>query len=125
MVEVSIIVPVYNSEKYLEKCIESLLTQSFKNFELILVNDGSTDNSPQMCDFFANKDSRVRVIHKQNGGVSETRNIGLRHSTGRYVMFVDSDDFVHPHIVDIMFNEIENKNADIAVRLTCVPPTNK
>ena len=94
MSTVSIIVPVYNAEKYLNKCINSLLSQSFSDFELILVNDGSKDNSGHICDKFAETDNRIKVIHKENGGVSSARNRGLDEAQGRYIMFCDSDDFV-------------------------------
>lgn len=90
---VSVIVPVYRVEKYLRQCIESILGQSFTGFELILVDDGSPDNCPLICDEYAQKDQRIKVIHKKNGGLSETRNIGLLQSAGKYVVFVDSDDY--------------------------------
>ena len=96
MATVSIIVPVYNAEKYLNKCIERLTSQSFDDFELILVNDGSKDRSGEICDEYAKNDSRIRVIHKENGGVSSARNAGLDAAQGRYIMFCDSDDFIEP-----------------------------
>ena len=89
----SVIIPVYNVEKYLPQCVESVLTQSFENIEVILVDDGSPDNCPAICDEFANKDSRVRVIHKQNGGLSDARNYGIRAAQGEYLLFLDSDDY--------------------------------
>lgn len=91
---ISIIIPVYNAEKYLRRCIESVLSQSFTDFELILVDDGSKDSSPQICDEYVAKDDRVRVIHKENGGVSAARNDGLDIAKGEYVTFIDSDDWV-------------------------------
>lgn len=91
---ISIIIPVYNTEKYLRRCIESVLSQSFTDFELILVDDGSKDSSPQICDEYASQDKRVRVIHKVNGGVSAARNDGLDIAKGEYVTFIDSDDWV-------------------------------
>lgn len=94
MPEISVIVPVYNTGQYLPRCIESILNQSFTVFELLLVDDGSTDNSGAVCDDYAEKDSRVRVFHKENGGVSSARNMGLRNIRGQYVVFVDSDDWV-------------------------------
>lgn len=94
MPDVSIIVPVYNAENYLHKCIRSLLNQNFSDFEIILVNDGSKDNSGQICDEYAKSDSRIKVIHKENGGVSSARNSGLDEASGKYIMFCDSDDFV-------------------------------
>ena len=92
--EFSIIVPVYNVEKYLKECVESLLSQTFKDFELILVDDGATDNSGAICDEFAQKDVRVKVIHKENGGLSDARNTGLCSAQGKYVIFIDSDDYI-------------------------------
>ena len=91
---VSIIVPVYNAKKYLSRCIDSILGQSFTNFELLLLNDGSQDNSGKICDGYAANDNRVRVFHKENGGVSAARNYGLDNATGKYVCFVDADDWV-------------------------------
>lgn len=89
----SIIVPVYNVGEYLNKCVESILCQTYQNFELILVDDGSTDNSPQICDFYEKKDSRIKVIHKSNGGLSSARNEGIKSSIGDYIIFIDSDDY--------------------------------
>ncbi len=94
MPTVSIIVPVYNAQAYLHKCISSLLAQSFQDFEIILVNDGSKDESGSICDEYAAKDNRIKVIHKENGGVSTARNCGLDSAVGKYIMFCDSDDFV-------------------------------
>lgn len=90
---ISIIVPVYNVESFISECINSVLIQSYKNFELILVNDGSTDNSPAICEQYASKDKRIKVIHKANGGLSDARNWGLKSSSGEYVVFLDSDDY--------------------------------
>jgi len=92
--ELSILVPVYNTEKYLKRCVESLLSQSVKDYEVILVDDGSTDGSGSICDEFARKDSRVRVIHQENAGPSAARLAGIRASCGAYLGFVDSDDYV-------------------------------
>lgn len=91
---VSIIVPVYKVEKYLDRCVESLVNQTYKNIEIILVDDGSPDNCPEMCDAWAHKDSRIVVIHKENGGVSSARNKGLESARGEWIWFVDSDDYV-------------------------------
>ena len=90
---ISIIVPVYNVEPFISECINSILIQSYKNFELILVNDGSTDNSPTICEQYASKDKRIKVINKANGGLSDARNWGLKFSSGEYVVFLDSDDY--------------------------------
>lgn len=91
--KVSFIVPVYNVEKYLNQCIESLLCQTYSNFEILLVDDGSPDNCPALCDIWSKQDNRIKVVHKQNGGLSDARNVGLDNATGDYVIFVDSDDF--------------------------------
>ncbi|KMK51136.1 hypothetical protein RO21_07990 [[Actinobacillus] muris] len=91
---ISVIVPIYNVEKYLQKCIESIIEQSYTNLEIILVNDGSKDSSPQICDKYAKKDSRIKVIHKENGGLSDARNKGLEVATGDFISFIDSDDFI-------------------------------
>lgn len=96
MPTISIIVPVYNVEAYLCRCIDSILAQTFTDFELILVDDGSPDNCSSICDEYAKKDSRIVVVHKENGGLSDARNTGLDIAKGEYIGFVDSDDFIHP-----------------------------
>ena len=97
-ITLSIIVPVYNVEKYLEDCVESLLNQTYQNYEIILVDDGSTDSSGKICDIVAESSSKIKVIHKENGGLSSARNTGLRAARGRYIGFVDSDDYILPTI---------------------------
>ena len=92
--KISIIVPVYNAEQYLRRCIDSILNQSFTDFELILIDDGSKDKSSDICDEYAAKDSRIKVYHKENGGVSSARNLGLDNANGEWIAFVDSDDFI-------------------------------
>lgn len=114
MAEISIIVPVYNVEKYLENCIESILNQTFKDFELILVDDGSTDNSGKICDIYEKKDSRIKVIHKNNGGLSSARNAGLDIACGKYVGFIDSDDSIHPRMYEILYDLIKKYESDIS-----------
>lgn len=105
---VSFIVPVYNVEKYLDECVSSILSQSFKSFEIILVDDGSIDNCPKLCDEWGVKDSRIRVIHKINGGLSDARNVGLKEAKGDYVVFVDSDDFwADEKCLEGLINEVE------------------
>lgn len=99
MYKVSIIVPVYNVEKYLNRCIDSIIKQTFENIEIILVDDGSTDNSGKICDEYALKDYRIKVIHKTNGGLSEARNYGLDIATGDYLLFVDSDDYIDVNLI--------------------------
>lgn len=115
MSEISVIVPVYNVEKYLSKCISSILEQSFTDFELILVNDGSKDSSGRLCDGYKEKDSRIKVIHQENTGLSAARNKGLEASEGKYVTFVDSDDFIHPNMLEVLYNNIREYNTDISV----------
>lgn len=109
---VSIIVPVYGVEQYLDKCIESIIHQTYQNLEIILVDDGSKDNCPLMCDRWALKDTRIKVIHKENGGLSDARNAGMAIATGDYVSFVDSDDWIAPEFVEILVNGIQD--GDIA-----------
>ena len=92
--KISVIVPVYKAESYLDRCVESIVNQTYKNLEIILVDDGSPDNSPKMCDDWAKKDERIKVIHKKNGGVSSARNAGINEATGEFVQFVDSDDYI-------------------------------
>lgn len=112
---ISIIIPVYNTEKYLVKCLRSITEQSFCDFEAILVNDGSTDNSLQICTQFANEDSRFKVISQVNKGLSETRNIALRMASGRYITGIDSDDWVEPNYLEVLYTNIVKYMADIAV----------
>ncbi len=112
---ISIIVPVYNVEKYLKKCIDSILNQSFQNFELILVDDGSTDSSGEICDEYALKDRRVLVIHKENGGLSSARNEGIKASSAEYVGFVDSDDYISFSMYEFLYNNLIENNADISI----------
>lgn len=112
---ISIIVPVYNAEKYLSKCVMSIIHQTYTNIELVLVDDGSTDNSGYLCDQWKIKDKRIRVVHKTNGGLSSARNTGLDNCNGDYIMFVDSDDYIKRDAVDFMYKLIINDDADIAV----------
>ena len=111
---ISIIVPVYNVEKYVSKCIESILNQTYTNIELILVDDGSKDKSGQICDEYANKDNRITVIHKQNEGVSKTRNRGLEIAKGSYISFIDSDDYVENNFIEELYYLIKENNTQIA-----------
>lgn len=111
---ISVIVPVYKVENYLNRCIQSLLIQTYKNLEIILVDDGSPDKCPQICDQYAEKYPQIKVIHKCNGGLSSARNAGLEIATGRYVGFVDSDDWIEPNMYEYLINIIENYGADIA-----------
>lgn len=113
--EISVIVPVYKVERFLPACIDSLLAQTFADFELILVDDGSPDNCPALCDAAAEKDNRVRVLHKANGGVSTARNAGLDMARGKWIAFVDSDDSVQPDYLEKMHTAALAAGADIAL----------
>lgn len=113
--KLSIIVPVYNVAPYLNCCLDSILSQTFKDYELILVDDGSTDGSDKICDTYQLKDDRIRVIHQQNKGLSGARNTGIEFATGKYITFVDSDDYVHPLMYEILISVIEKKESDVAV----------
>lgn len=117
---ISVIVPVYNVEKYLEECIESIINQTHRDIEIILVDDGSTDNSGALCDEYAGKDSRIRVIHKENGGLSDARNCGMKAAKGEIISFVDSDDYLSPFFLEIMYEAMMNGNCDIvALKSAC------
>lgn len=113
-VVISIIMPIYKAEDYLEKSITSILNQTFKNFELILVDDGSPDNSGKICDELAVNDNRIKVIHKKNGGASTARNAGLDIAKGEFIAFVDSDDWIEPTLFEILFNLAKKHDADIS-----------
>ena len=106
MPKISIIVPVYKVESYIHRCVESILAQKFADYEVILVDDGSPDNCGMICDEYARKDSRFRVIHKENGGLSSARNAGIRIATGEYTCFVDSDDLIHPQFLSLLVQSI-------------------
>lgn len=114
-IEISIIVPVYNVEKYIRECIDSILEQTFSNFELILVDDGSTDHSAYICDEYNNLDKRITVIHKENGGLSSARNAGLDIARGRFITFIDSDDFIDKEFCKSMLKKMVDSNADIVI----------
>lgn len=114
-VEISVIVPIFRIEKYLPACIESLLDQSFLNFELILVDDGSPDNCPKICDDYSKKDSRIKVIHKKNGGLLSARKAGLKAAKGKYISYVDGDDWVDRFYLDTMFKLAEANDSDLIV----------
>jgi len=112
---ISVIVPVYNVEAYLDRCVESLVGQTYKDLEIILVDDGSPDNCPEMCDAWARKDSRIQVIHKINGGLSAARNAGIEAASGEYIGFIDSDDWIARDMYQDLIDAIEKDNADLAV----------
>lgn len=115
MCEISIIVPVYKVEKYLEKCVDSILAQTFTDFELILVDDGSPDNSGAICDEYAKRDARVKVVHKENGGLSSARNAGIEVAQGKYLGFIDSDDYIADDMYEILYNNIIREDADLSI----------
>lgn len=114
MPTLTIIVPVFNTEKYLERCIDSILNQTFKELEVILINDGSTDSSGQICDDYAKKDLRVKVIHQSNKGQSIARKNGLVIAKGNYIGFIDSDDWISPYMYEILINAIKSTGSDVA-----------
>lgn len=115
MKKISVVVPIYNSESSLERCIESILGQTYNNIELILVNDGSTDQSKRICKKYAENDSRIVFIEKENGGVSQSRNEGIKNATGEYLTFVDSDDWIESQMYEEMINELEKNAADFVL----------
>lgn len=111
---ISVIVPIYNVEKYLARCVDSIVNQTYKNLEIILVDDGSPDRCPQMCDDYAEKDSRIKVVHKKNGGLSDARNAGMAVATGEYISFIDSDDYVSDDFFGCLLDVMNKENSDIA-----------
>ena len=113
--ELSIIVPVYNTAQYLPQCIESILKQSFKNWELILIDDGSTDSSAEICEEWAQKDARIKVIHKVNSGQADCRNQALEICQGTYIGFVDSDDWIDESMYEVLMDDLKTTNSDIAI----------
>ena len=119
MPKISVIVPVYNTEKYLHRCVDSILAQTFTDFELLLIDDGSTDGSGAICDEYAQKDSRVRVFHKENGGVSSARNLGLDNARGEWISFVDSDDWIEYSSIQNLINQ---GDADLIIGSVSIEP---
>ena len=113
--KVSVIVPVYNVEKYLRKCLDSIIQQTYQNLEILIINDGSTDGSDVICREYVEKDTRIAYITKENSGVSDTRNMGLKQASGDYVTFVDSDDWIEKTYVEELYDKITTYNADIAI----------
>ena len=112
---VSIIIPVYNKEKYLSVCLESILKQTYKNIEVIIIDDGSTDDSGKICDQFAKMDSRIVALHKKNGGVGQARNLGLEAAQGEYIQFADADDYLDPHMTETLYSLIKETDSDLAL----------
>lgn len=113
MFKISIIVPIYNVEKYLARCIDSILIQTFEDFELILVNDGSTDNSGKICEEYKCRDKRIKVIHKENKGVSSARNTGIKNSLGEYIYFIDPDDWIEKNAIETLYKLAKKENYDL------------
>lgn len=112
--KITVIVPIYKVEKYLDRCVESIVHQTYQNLEIILVDDGSPDNCPVMCDKWAEKDQRIKVIHKKNGGLSEARNVGMAIATGELIGFVDSDDWIEPNMYQLLYNHMMENDCDIS-----------
>lgn len=110
---ISVIIPVYKVEEYLDECVASVIAQTYSNLEIILVDDGSPDNCPQMCDVWAERDNRIKVIHKKNGGLSNARNVGIDAASGKYIAFVDSDDYIKPEMMEKLLTELMRTDADI------------
>lgn len=111
---ISVIVPIYNVEEYINRCISSIVNQTYRDLEIILVDDGSPDNCPKICDDWANKDNRIKVIHKKNGGLSDARNVALDIAVGSYVTFVDGDDFIDINYINVLYRNLITNNADIS-----------
>ncbi len=112
---ISVIVPVYKVEEYLNRCVDSIINQTYKNLEIILVDDGSPDNCGKICDEYAKLDKRIKVIHKKNGGLSDARNAGLSVAKGKYIGFVDSDDYISENMYEILYKELVKNKADISI----------
>ena len=112
---VTIVVPVYKVEKYIDKCINSILNQTYKNLEIILVDDGSPDDCGKICDRYAKLDTRINVIHKENGGLSDARNAGIDAAKGKFISFIDSDDYIEPEYIEILYRAIKKDETDIAI----------
>lgn len=110
---ISVIVPIYNVEKYLDRCVDSIINQTYKNLEIILVDDGSPDNCPKMCDDYAKIDNRIKVVHKENGGLSDARNVGMEVATGEYVSFIDSDDYISLDFYETLLQTMIDNDSDI------------
>lgn len=114
MDKISIVVPVYNVSQYIRQCLDSIVKQTYTNLEIILVDDGSTDDSGDICDEYAKNDIRIKVIHKENGGISSARNAGIKNATGKYIGFVDSDDWIDINMYSKLYKNIKNENAQIS-----------
>jgi len=113
--KISIIIPIYNLENYISKCLDSIIMQSYKNIEIIIVNDGSTDKSADICEAYAKKDSRIKVIHQANQGPSVARNTGISVANGNYISFIDADDWIEPDMIEVLYENAYKYNSDISV----------
>lgn len=112
---ITIIVPIYKVENYLDKCVYSIIQQTYTNLEIILVDDGSPDNCGNICENYRKKDSRIKVIHKENGGLSDARNVGINSATGKYIAFIDSDDYIAINYIEELYKAIKKYNVQIAL----------
>lgn len=112
---VSVIIPVYNVERFLKECVDTVLEQTYQNLEIILIDDGSTDDSPGICDTYALKDNRIKVIHQQNQGAAVARNTGLENATGEYIVFVDSDDFINEKMIEKLYIALKQTDSDLSI----------
>lgn len=112
---ISVVIPIYKVEKYLRRCVESVRKQTYANLEIILVDDGSPDTCPDICDEYLKKDERIRVIHKKNGGLSDARNVGIENARGKYIGFVDSDDYLHPEMYECLYSAMRECDADVSI----------
>ena len=112
---ISVIVPIYNVEKYLSKCLDSICTQTYRNLEIILIDDGSPDRCPEICDEYVKIDERIKVLHQENGGLSVARNSGLDIAKGNFICFVDPDDYLHPQMYECLYNNLKKYDADISI----------
>ena len=114
-IKVSVIIPIYNSEQYLEKCIKSVIEQEYENIEIILINDGSEDNSGIICDMFAKRDNRIKVLHNTNQGVSISRNLGINIASGEYLFFMDSDDYIEANTISVLIERVKKSKSDLLI----------
>lgn len=112
---ISIIIPIYNVEKYIHRCVDSVISQTYQNLEIILVDDGSPDNCGKICDEYAMKDNRIKVIHKENGGLSDARNYGIDSATGEWLFFLDSDDWIHPQTIEKLYDAAMKNNVSVSL----------
>ena len=115
MSDITVVIPIYNVEKYLRKCVDSVEKQTYKNFEVILVDDGSTDSSGELCDALAKENDNIRVIHQENRGLGGARNTGIESCNTEYIMFLDSDDYIHPELLKKCMDVLKKNNCDIVL----------